>query len=497
MTIPNRPFSVEYYTKVMLPDGIFDTALKKQYITVYYKNISNSKLDDVTIYLEGVGDPGITPIAKTYFFKEIPAGSAVRVSWLADFENGSPGKKNLSFIAQSLGLDYNRTIKQIFVTKTTQDPITNEYSCETEEGTLKISKIEVIGPKDKWLPCSERYKECRPTKGPWIPKKMEMVYYPNPPYKGIHGDLPFSDPWWKILAWIIAAIAAIVAVIAASQGQGTASTSVKGGFDEVDGQIDCCAPDPKGVADDDSKTVAGVASTIASAAAAVGCSDSADPWWRGQEATPPEKDELTTSEVVNVIFDYPDNAPNAGKPYPVKVKWDYSRITTGKTYNHYVEEKVYNIHLCNGVEIKIPSVHYAFGEPLVIKTRFFKNENDLYKGDDLYAFALLRSPDDYYVFIHLQDDGIKADEIANDATYTGSIHLEEVYKHLLKEGLKLEGMWRVYVFAQDVNKVEPGQIPQISAQTIGGHMVYSSLKITFDSSLPCPMKAEATFNVIL
>lgn len=496
MDIRRRPFSVEFYTNIMLPDGIFDTALKKQWITCFYTNTSGATLHKVNIYLEGVGDPGIVPVAHSYFFPEIKPGASVRVSWLADFEHGTPGKKLVSFIAQAKGMALVRILKHIFVSKTTRDATTGEYTCTVEEGTLKISNLEVIGPRDKWLPCSERYDDCRPAKGPWVPVKMSMVFYPNPSYAGVHGDLPFSDPWWKILAWIVAAIAAIVAIVAAAMGEGTAGTAVGGTFDETTGDIDCCTPDPGGVPGDDSLTVAGVASAIATAAAAVGMTDDEDPWWRGQEATPPAEGELTVAETVNVEFGYPAGAPQAGAPYPVDVKWEYQRITTGNTYSHSVEETQTNVHVNGGVEVEVPSVHHAFAEPLVIKARFKREDGKLFVGEDLYAFSLLRSPDDMYFLVDLTDDGIEHDEQANDGTYTGSIHLEEVYRILLHHKLTLEGLWRVYVFAQDVNNATPDMLPQIAAKRIGGFMVASGLQITFDPTLPCPLQAQATVTVV-
>ena len=496
MDIHKRPFSVEPFTNIMLPDGIFDTALKKQRITCFYTNTSGATLNEVTFYLEGVGDPGIVPVPQSYFFQEIKAGASVRVSWLGDFELGTPGKKLVSLIAHAKGMTFVRVIKQIFVSQTTRHPVTGEYSCTVEEGTLKISELEVIGPKDKWLPCSERYQECRPNKGPWVPAKMSTTWYPNPAYAGVHGDLPFSDPWWKILAWIIAVIAAIVAIVAAALGEGTAGTAVGGTFDETTGDIDCCTPDPGGVPGDDSLTVAGVASVIATVAAAVGMSDDADPWWRGQEATPPAKDELTVAEKVDVVFDYPSGAPNAGVAFPVDVKWEYQRITTGDTYTHSVEETQKNIHVNGGVEVELPLVHHAFAEPLIIKARFKREDGNLFVADDLYAFALLRSPDDMYFLVNLADDGIEYDEKQNDGTYTGWVHLEEIYRFLLKNKLKLEGLWRVYVFAQDVNNATPDMLPQIAAQRIGGFMVASGLQITFDPTLPCPLEAQGTVTVV-
>jgi len=219
-------------------------------------------------------------------------------------------------------------------------------------------------------------------------------------------------------------------------------------------------------------------------------------WRQPWGTTPPAKGELTVAEAVNIAFDYPGGAPNAGVPYPVHVKWEYQRITTGSTYTHSVEETQKNIHVNGGVEVEVPSVHHAFAEPLVIKSRFKREDGNLFAGEDLYAFSLLRSPDDMYFLVDLADDGIDYDQQPNDGTYTGSIHLEEAYKLLLKQKLKLEGLWRVYVFAQDVNDATPDMLPQIGAKRIGGFMVASGLQITFDPTLPCPLQAQATVTVV-
>jgi hypothetical protein len=133
---------------------------------------------------------------------------------------------------------------------------------------------------------------------------------------------------------------------------------------------------------------------------------------------------------------------------------------------------------------------------LVIKARFSREDGKLFTGDSLYAFSLLRSPDNMYFLVDLADDGIEQDEQPNDGTYTGSIHLEEVYKVLLRQKLRLEGLWRVYVFAQDVNDATPDMLPQIAAKRIGGFMVASALQITFDPTLPCPLQAQAAVTVI-
>jgi hypothetical protein len=498
MTVEKRPFSVEPFTKTMLPDGIFDTALKKQLITCFFTNTSGAALNDVTIYLEGVGDPGIVPVAQTHHFAQVPAGASVRVAWLADFELGTPGKKLVSLIAQAAGMTSSRIIKKIFVSQTRRDPVTGDYSCTVEEGTLVVSELTVHGPRGKWRPCGEQREreECPPVTGPWVPARMTAVWQPNPSYAGVHPDLPFGDPWWKILAWIVAAVAAIVAIVAAALGEGTAGTAVGGSFDETTGDVECCEPDPGGIPGDDGMTVAGVASAVATAAAVVGMTDEADPWWRGQEATPPAAGEVTLSEKLDIRFAYPDGAPQVGVDYPVHVAWRYARVTSGSTYTHEVDEVQRNIHVAGPVTVDVPAVHHAFAAPLVIRCKFEKDGGGHFTGDDLYAFCLLRSPDDMYVFLDLKDDGIEHDEAANDGIYTGSIHLEEVYRLLLKNKLRLEGTWRVYVFAQDINDATEDMKPEVAATHIGGFVVASGIHITFDPTLPCPLKAQASFEVV-
>ncbi|MFT5719803.1 MAG: hypothetical protein ACI9W6_000091 [Motiliproteus sp.] len=507
MAIKKRPFAVEPITNVMIPDGIFDTAIFSQRITCYYTSTSAVDLNEVSIYLESVGDPGIIPTSQTFFFPVIRPGAAVRVSWLADFRNGTPGKRLVSFIAQAKGMNATRAIKQIFVSKTTYDETAKEYTCEVEEGSLKVSYMRVIGPKNEWRDghghhcccccCKRGETPSGESLGPWIPKAMKMTFYPNPGYEGIHGDLPFSDPWWKILALIVAIIAALVAIIAAAVGAGTAAIGVSGTFDETEPSVSCCEPDPGAAGAIGGFTVAGVASVIATVAIAVALSDKEDPWWRGQKATPPAKGEITLAEKVDAVFDYPGGAPNAGVAYPVDVKWTYQRVTNANTYDYSVDEQQVNIHVSEGVEVIVPETHHAFEKPLVVKARFMKKNNLYFFGSDLYAFALLRSPDGLYFKLDLVDDGIDFDEKPNDGTYTGAIHLESLYKILLKQNFKLEGIWKVYVFAQDVNDATPDMLPEVAATHIGGFMIASAVNLTFDPSLPCPLQAQASINVVI
>jgi len=494
MQVLTRPFAVEPVTNIMLPDGIFDNAIYNLRISAHFTNMSGAPLTNVDLYLESVGDPGIVPIARTFFFATIPAGASVLVGWNADFQSATPGKRLVSFVARADGFTSRRSVQQIFVSQTRFNANTNTYTCTVEEGTLTVSKMSAIAPGMEWGQGKGGDCKCPPGFGPWVPTGLTMAWAPNPTYTGVHGDLPFTDPWWKILAIIVAIVAAIVAIIAAALGAGKANFSVGGTFEETEPSVHCCTP--KGAASGKPEyTVAGVASAIASVAIAVACSDAADPFFRGQTATPPLPGEKTVAERVVAKWSLP-NAPNAGQPYTADVQWTYERFTTGNTYTHSVSETQTNVHVAGDVKVETPNVVHAFS-PLWVKAKFNKaGSNDLFTGTDLYAFALFQAPQGLYFVVNLSDDGLGFDDKPNDGVYAGGLSLELARKLLLSEGDDVYGVWRVFVFAQDVNLTKPGTPPEIAAQHIGGFFVASAIEITFDPSLPCPLKAQATITVV-
>lgn len=498
MQVLTRPFAIEPVTNIMLPDGIFDNALYNLRIACHCTNESNAALNNVTVYLESVGDPGITTVARTFSFPSIPAGASVQVMWDANFQNATPGKPLVSFVMKADGFDSRRSIRQIFVSQTRFDAATNSYTCTVQEGTLHVSHVSAIKPRADWAKGRLDPKDCRnecrcdPEFGPEVPTGMTLAWAPNPTFAGVHGELPFSDPWWKILAIIVLIIAAIVAIVAAALGAGTASFTVRGTFDETEPSVSCCTPDTSRVGRD--LTVAGVASSVAVVAAAVALSDAADPFWRGQEATPPARGELTVGEKVVAEWSLPQ-PPNAGQAYTADVKWRYQRFTTGQQYEYSVSETQTNIHVSDGVEIETPPTVHPF-KPLWVRAKFHKAGGALFQGTELYAFSLFRSPGGLFFVVPLTDDGLGFDPKANDGIYAGSLDLERAYRLLLKEHQDVHGVWRVYVFAQDVNLTAPGTPPEIAAQHIGGFFVASAIHITFDPSLPCPLEAQATINVV-
>lgn len=495
LQVLTRPFAIEPVTSVMLPDGIFDNAIFNLIIAAHITNMSSTALSNVTVYLESVSDPGITPVAHTFFFDTIPAGASMLVRWGADFEFASPGKPLVSFVARADGFTTRRSIQQVFVSQTRFDSATNSYTCTVQEGTLQVSGLKGHLPGKGWGEVGDYGDKCRcpPIIGPIVPTGLTVVWTPNPAYSGVHGELPFADPWWKVLAIIVAIVAGLVAIIAAAVGAGKANFSVGGTVEETDPSVKCCSP--KGaVSGKPEFTVAGVASAIASAAIAVACSDAADPFFRGQAATPPAAGELTKGEKVVAEWSLPE-APTAGAPYTADVHWTYQRFTTGATYSHSVTETQVNIHTAGPVETELPDVVHAFGS-LWLRARFRRPDSSLFSGADLYTFAIFQAPGGLDIVIPLTDDGLEFDPGANDGTYAGRLSLEAVRKLLLSQGQDVFGVWRIFVFAQDVNRTKPGTPPEIAAQHIGGFFVASAIQITFDDSLPCPLKAQATITVV-
>lgn len=495
LDVLSRPFAVEPVTSIMLPDGIFDNALHALRIACHYTNTSAADLTNVTLYLESVGDPGVSFHARSFSFPLVPAGGTVLVMWDADFQHATPGKRLVSFVAHADGFSTHRSVQQIFVSQTRYDSATSSYTCTVEEGTLTLSNLSAIVPRPTWGDHDKHGKDCAcpPPWGPHVLTGLTAVWVANPAYAGEHGELPFSDPWWKILATIVAIVAAIVAIVAAATGGGTASFGASGTFEETDPSVSCCTPDT-GAGPKRDYTVAGVASAIATVAAAVALSDEADPWWRGQAATPPAPGELTIGEKVVAKWSLPD-APNAGDAYTAAVHWTYTRLTTGATYEHSVEEVQINVHVAGAVTLETADPVTAF-DPLWVRATIAKADGELFRGSELYAFALFRSPGDLYFVVPLTDDGLDFDPAPEDGVYAGSLDLERAYRQLLQFDLDVRGLWRVYVFAQDVNRTRPGTPPEIAAQHIGGFFVASAVRITFDPTLPCPVRADTTISVV-
>lgn len=112
------------------------------------------------------------------------------------------------------------------------------------------------------------------------------------------------------------------------------------------------APDPLTI---------GLYGGAAAAAVAAAVSDVRDPTRRGQDKTPTDPGELTTSEAVVVAIEYPQ-VPVPGVAFETHVKWQYERKTTKGTRTFEVDETRINTQFLLGKYVVTDKPSYVPGQ---------------------------------------------------------------------------------------------------------------------------------------
>lgn len=525
--IPNRPFATEPITELMTPDGIFEVALGQQHINAHVKNNGTAETN-VQIYIESVADPGIVVTPATYYLANAEQSAAHLFTWQADFTGATPGKHLVSFIVQTAA-GHQRILKYIWVTRMNFNPATHSFSITTPEGVLDVAFKEMIGPahpnccrpkqncdcgcdKSRTLAdvflTAARLQETSGQSGNLLgylaqgfrtnssdftlcaPQvlidTLAAQVKPTPPYKGQYGDLPFSDPWWKVLLAILAFLLLVAAAIAeAVDGKGDLTAGAGGTHDVPNGGGgSCCTPQASGGGT--SKVAAGLLAAAAAVATVAGASDVRDPFRKGADKTAPATpDELTTSEELKLSFAYPEPIV-PGKPFKVGTEWEYTRVTTASSYTYTTNETNANIHTLSKYAIHAPNVVRAYKRELfIVKAEFYDADNKIFKGDQLFVQCFLIGPAGQWRRFTLQDNGVSVDDKANDGTYTGATRfsIEDV------------GLWKYFVIAQDINQAQPDMKPEQAAQLIGGMLLTHQLTITFDGGT-CPLVPDGDVNVL-
>jgi hypothetical protein len=530
--IPNRPFSTEPITGLMMPDGIFEASIGKQTLNAHVTNTGGAAAN-VQVYVESVSDPGIVVTPATHFLANADGGVAHLFSWDADFTAAAPGTHLISFIVETPAGD-ERIIKKIFVTKLGYNPGDGSFTAITPEGVLRLEINDVVRPRNQR--CCRRPKEddchcgCdgkeenKPTtttgaqthgrdpdssaknanvldyivngfKGHdpnfefclpgYLLKEIRATVTPTPPYTGQYGDLPYQDPWWKVLLCILALLLLIGAAIAeAVDGEG--EVTVGGGTGGSGTDEDCCGIEAGGGGT--SYIAAGLVAAAAAVAIAAGASDERDPFRKGADNTAPAgPSEKTISEELELTFNYSD-AIDFGKPFKVGADWKYVRHTDSSSYTHEVAETNANVHLLSKYEIKAPDTVLVYKrEMFVIEASFYDADDKLFKGGQLFVQCFLIGPNGQWRKIILQDNGMpmNADKKANDGIYTG--------RHFFSTNDK--GLWTYFVIAQDINNAQPDMEPEEAAQIIGGMVLTNQLTLTFDGG-ECKFVADGHVNVI-
>lgn len=522
MAIPNRPFATEPLTGLMMPDGIFEIAFGKQRINAHFTNNGPTPIANVQFYIESVSHPGIVITPATFSLGSAQSNVSYLYGWDADFSACAPGTHFISFIAESPA-GKKRMIKKIFVTQITFNTSDASFTIAYPEGSMQVVFQDFIGPKDGGCCCKgekepkdENPKNGRDPRDPtgpsnvinifdafrkeaergqrpdfkfcspyYLPHKVSMYITPSPSYEGQYSDLPFQDPWWKVLLCIVVlALLIAAAIVSATSGSGTITVTGGGGGSGGASGSSCCGVGASGGSS--SYIAAGLVAAAAVVAGIAAASDVRDPLRRGQDNTMPRAGELTIEESLQTTFSYPE-AIVPGKAFSAGLKWEYTRRTTGNTYNYSADDVMQNIHVLSRYEIDAVDVIRVYKrERFVVKASFFDTNGKQMSGNSLFVQCFLVGPQGQSRKFLLQDHGDGDDVTANDGVYSGGTFFST------NDG----GLWTYYVLAQDINNAQPDLKPEEAAQIIGGMLLTNQLTLSFDQDT-CQFVPDGHVNVIV
>lgn len=515
VTVPHRPFSTHPATGLMMPDGVFEASIGVQEINAQFRNDSGGGLPAGTVvYLEAVSHPSITVVPRTFPVDALPADGTRALAWTADFTTTPAGTYLVSFVSHDPAGGISRQIKKIFVTRVTFDPTSITFTADTPEGRLAVAFDDLIGPADvccrrrrpdpdvieyavahrNFLDLARRFYSqhdpefefCIPG---YLPHRVRMALAPNPPYPGQYGDLPFQDPWWKIVLCVIAVLLLIAAaIVEATSGSGDIAVTAGQPDPEGGSTPDCCGVRAEGGGT--SYVAAGLVAAAAAAATIAAYSDSRDPFRRGQDNTAPPDGELTVREDLTLRME-PTGPVTLGQKFETAVKWTYERTTSsGATQTYHVEEINPNVHVLSRYDIDAPDVVRSYArEPFIVHGQFYDADGRQMSGDELFVQCYLIGPIGQWRRIPMLDDGVRPDEKPNDGVYTGA------YNFTAKEEQDFRGVWTYFVIAQDVNTARPDMAPEEAAQIIGGMVLTHQLTINLGGGT-CPLVPDGHVNVV-
>lgn len=484
-----RPFAVEPGTGLMLPDGLFDASVGRLDIKFHIRNTSTTKYDNVVYALETFKprDFVITG-ARQGVINDLMPGASVLVHFEADFSNAAPGEKELMIWIDGKQPDCKGEyfMKKIFVTKTTFDPATKIYTCDTGRGKMQMVFDQIAVSPEIPVPQTD-YRDQLPRI--FIPLKTDTTLVPSKPVLLPFDCIPFEDPLplWKAIAALIAALAALGAAIFAAQGKGTADIKLDCKV-QPDGSTICDPLHAAGKGVNEKFLIGSILSSAASLALKVALKHYRDPWLLGRESV-----QLKTGEAIiteDVSFNQQPVAPiRSGFPYAVDVEWNYVATTNqNNTYSLTKTERTLNTDLTADAYVAAPAtVHGLSPIKLGLKPLKAISPEIVFGANELYCYCLLVSPSPLrkVLKIELEDNGIKYDDLQNDGWFGGGVHLEEMLSVLTKD--QMRGEWTAYFFAQVINLTADGATPEEATGFFGGDFIVNPFHIVYNQS-SCPIE---------
>lgn len=527
--IPNRPFATDRITGLMLPDGIFVSLLGRQDLTVQIKNQGASPSGPASVYVESVSHPSIVVYANTHSLASLQSQATTSVAWTVDVTNCPAGTHYVSVVVDEGG-SKKRLIKKFFVLGVAFDPAKG-FIAEVPEGRMTVKFGDLVKPRRK---CCGQSDPIEPEQQPprddhaagcccgkadkplshqkpvrtlaeiirmfrghtadflfcppgYLLKTAEYSWEPTPAYQGQYSDLPFEDPWWKVVLCILAVLLLIGASIAeAVDGSGSITVSVEDPPSSSGPVEDCCGIEASGGGT--SYIAAGLVAAAAAAATAAGLSDERDAFRVGEDKTPPGEGETTLLEQFGVEFSYPESVA-LGRPFVVEADWTFKRQTDADTYEHAQQDAHRNIHVASAYEISAPEVaeRYNPNKPWIVQGRFKDANGELFRGEQLLVQCFMVSPSGRWHRYVMHDDGIWPDEKSNNGTYAAHVDFRRIKAE--------KGAWHYFVIAQDVNYAQPDMEPEEAAKIIGGMVLTHQLTLSFTED-ECPIIPDGYVLVV-
>lgn len=484
MTVPisiqKRPFCIEPITSVMLPDGIFDAAVQVLDIGFHVTNHSEHDLQFCWVRPKAEANQEWHYIGNTFTeLGPLKSRSSRLVRWKALFSGCTPGKKVLSieFGAQiawdQMGGGFDGVMRRnIFVCRTTKDESTGVYTCEVPEGhlQLQIRRRSYIGG---WSVID--YSNDGLARVIHIPPigVVEAFSGSVTSKPGFENAIPFQDPWWKIVAWIVAAIAAIAAVIAAKEGKGTASIGVSGDFsDGDDPPPSWCIPDP--TKHPDWKNLAGVLSIISTTAIRVGMMDEIDPIQKGRNAHIAPLGDPRAVERLEVSIVAPLRLV-AGEEWQVPIEWTYTASqTSGQEFTESRQEVGISEVVARNVRIYVPTEVDLY-QPIIASVYLEDKGGAPLTGDSIFGHVNFISPGGIIYKVTLENQDFETRQALAQGNFQAGLHTEMIAGQIGADATK--GQWQVEFYAQFVNDATEDLAPFEAAKRVGGDFLLAPISL--------------------